>query len=285
MSVAARSGAHPAPEPAGSGNGEVPAARAAGHDQAPPASHIVTELGLRLTDGEGALHGHAQVTPHLCVPGASTLRTSVLATWADVIAGTVVGEALSPRIPLTLDLEIQLYAQARSGVRIGVVARLLKVGRTVVVSETRFHDEASGAPLAVALISFIASPNPRDVFPDGFPRAWGNPALLARPLADRIGGRTVAPGIVEVPRRPDGLNATGAIQGGLVALAAEEAASSLAAGPVVVEAMNVRYLRPISTGPARAVAVGDGRFSVVHITDVGAGKLSTVATVRLTDPA
>ncbi|ADP81885.1 hotdog domain-containing protein [Pseudofrankia inefficax] len=295
MDVAARSGpgAHPAPAsavPASGGSGEVPAARAAAHDEAardeaPPTSHIVTELGLRLTDGEGALHGHAQVTPHLCVPGTSTLRTSVLATWADVIAGTVVGEALSPRIPLTLDLEIQLYAQARSGARIGVAARLLKVGRTVVVSETRFHDEASGAPLAVALISFIASPNPRDVFPEGFPRAWGNPPLLAQPLADRVGGRIVVPGTFEMARRPDGLNATGAIQGGLVSFAAEEAASSLVAGPVVVEAMNVRYFRPISTGPARAVAEGDGRFSVVRITDVGVGKLSTVATVRLTDPA
>jgi acyl-coenzyme A thioesterase PaaI-like protein len=202
MDVAARSGpgAHPAPVPAvpaSGGSGEVPAARAAAHDGAPPTSHIVTELGLRLTGGEGALRGRAQVTPHLCVPGTSTLRTSVLATWADVIAGTVVGEALSPRIPLTLDLEIQLYAQARSGVRIGVVARLLKVGRTVVVSETRFHDEATGAPLAVALVSFIASPNPRDVFPEGL----GQPAA-AGPVSTSATSRTSRVSKASWRRRP-----------------------------------------------------------------------------------
>lgn len=287
MSVAARPGpgSQPAPDSAAAaGAGTVPPARAAGQDGAAPTSHIVTELGLHLTGGDGALHAHAEVSPHVCVPGTSTLRTSVLATWADVLAGTVAGDALNPRIPLTLDLEVQLRAQAHRGDRISAVASLLKVGRTVLVCETRFRDQATGAPVALALVSFIASPNPLHVFPDGFPRTWGTPGALIRPLAERVGARAVAAGTVEVPRRPDGLNASGAIQGGLVAFAAEEAASSLAAGPVVAEALNVRYLRPISTGPARAVAEGDSRFAAVHITDVGAGKLSTVATVRLTAP-
>jgi acyl-coenzyme A thioesterase PaaI-like protein len=87
-------------------------------------------------------------------------------------------------------------------------------------------------------------------------------------------------GVVEVPRRHDGLNATGAIQGGIVALAAEEAASSLADGPVVLDAMNVRYLRPFRVGPARAVATGDAGRAIVHITDAGSGNLGAVVTTR-----
>ncbi len=104
------------------------------------------------------------------------------------------------------------------------------------------------------------------------------------PLADRIGARVLAPGVAEVPRRTDGLNATGAIQGGLVAVAAEEAAMSLVAQPTVPYALNVRYLRQFSIGPCRAVATGDGQASVVRLTDVGNGRIGAIATVRLGDP-
>ena len=43
------------------------------------------------------------------------LRTSVLATWADVVMGTAAGWAIGPRIPLTGDLEVHLLGTARPG--------------------------------------------------------------------------------------------------------------------------------------------------------------------------
>jgi hypothetical protein len=45
--------------------------------------------------------------------------------------------------------------------------------------------------------------------------------------------------------------------------------------------LNLRFLRQFSIGPARAVAEGYGNFVVVHVTDVGAGKLSAIATARV----
>ncbi|MCK9927475.1 hypothetical protein MXD62_09875, partial [Frankia sp. Mgl5] len=60
------------------------------------------------------------------------------------------------------------------------------------------------------------------------------PFRLPVPLAERVGSVVVAPGTVEVPRRADGLNAGGAIQGGLVAFAAEEAATSSTQGPTAL---------------------------------------------------
>jgi acyl-coenzyme A thioesterase PaaI-like protein len=243
---------------------------------------ILAELGLRTAVDGPAVRGRAEVVPELCVPGTSTLRTSVLATWADIVTGSVAGQAMNPRIPLTLDLEVQLQRGAGCGDQVGLEATALKVGRTVVVCETRFWDEASGAPVAVAHASFIASPDPQHVFPSGFPSLVNMDGRLTEPLADRIGSTTVVPGTVEVPRRPDGLNASGAIQGGLVAFAAEEAAMSLVPRPVAVEALNVRYLRPFSIGPARAVAEQhDDHLAVLHITDVGAEKLSALATTRV----
>jgi acyl-coenzyme A thioesterase PaaI-like protein len=248
-----------------------------------PARHIVSELGLRVAADGPDVRGRALVVPQMCVPGSAVLRTSVFVTWADVLTGTVAGNALNPRIPLTLDLEVQLHAGAREGDDIGAVATAVKVGRTVLVCETRFRNERTGDLAALAYVSFIASPDPSHVFPEGFPNLEHIAGRLAEPLAERIGSRTVAPGTVEVPRRPDGLNASGAIQGGIVAFSAEQAAMSLADRPVVAESFTIRYLRPISVGPGRASAQTHGGLAVVRITDAGSGKLTTLATARLVD--
>ncbi|MEX5712976.1 hotdog domain-containing protein [Parafrankia sp. FMc6] len=243
----------------------------------------MSELGLRVAADGLEMHGRAEVVSQMCVPGSSTLRTSVFATWADVLSGAVAGQALNPRIPLTLDLEVQLHDGARQGDQIAAVATAVKIGRTVLVCETRFRNERTGALAALAYVSFIASPDPRHVFPDGFPSLAHISGQLTEPLAERIGSRTVAPGTVEVPRRPDGLNASGAIQGGIVAFAAEEAGISLVGRSVVAEALTVRYLRPIMIGPGRATAEVHGSLAVVRIADAGAGKLTTLATARLVD--
>jgi hypothetical protein len=52
---------------------------------------------------------------------------------------------------------------------------------------------------------------------------------------------------------------------------------------MIAGSLNLRYLRPFSTGPARAVASRDGLTSIVRLTDVGAAKLGAIATVRLAE--
>ena len=68
-----------------------------------------------------------------------------------------------------------------------------------------------------------------------------------------------------MPRRPDGLNAVGAIQGGLAAVALEEAVTSLAPTPATSSSLVVRYLRPVMQGPAVAVAVAAGEVHTVRL--------------------
>lgn len=245
--------------------------------------HIIAELGMRTAFEGGSVAGRADVVPEACVPGTDALRTSVLATWADVVTGYAAGHAVEPRIPLTLDLEVQVLSPPRVGMTVVSRGTVVKLGRTVVVTETPFIDEATGKLLAISFVTFVPSPNPDHVFEGGtFPDQVLTVAPLNEPLAERAGARVVEPGVVEMPRRTDGLNATGAIQGGLVALAAEEAASSLADEPVVLHAFQMRYLRPFSIGPARAEAEGTTELSVVRLTDLGTGKLGATATARAT---
>ncbi len=245
---------------------------------------IVGELGLQYARAGDVVSGRAEAVPEAAVPGTATLRTSVIATWADVIAGAIAGYAINPRIPLTLDLEVQLFGAATAGDVIVGESVAVKVGRTVVVCEASFRRESAEEPFAIALASFIASPNPDHVFEGGFPEFTGEPGRLRQPFAERAGLTVIEPGVAEVPRRLDGLNGTGAIQGGILALAAEEAALSLAVEPATVHSLNMRYLRQFSIGPCRAEATGNGQASIVRLVDEGTGKIGAIATVRLGPP-
>ncbi|SQE00443.1 Thioesterase superfamily protein (fragment) [Parafrankia sp. Ea1.12] len=246
--------------------------------------HIVMELGLGFSVDDGVATGRADVFAELCVPGTTALRTSVLATWADIVTGVLALNLTAPRPALTLDLDVQVVEPAEIGDTISLKARTVKAGRTVAVCETQFRNETSGTLTAVCHTSFVTSPNPDHVFSHGALAGLPEgPFRLPVPLTERVGSVIVAPGTVEVPHRADGLNAGGAIQGGLVALATEEAATSSAQGPTVVTALGIRYLRPFSVGPARAVADRHGEVCLVHLTDAGTGKLGAVATARLAD--
>ena len=173
------------------------------------------------------------------------LRTSVIVTWADVVTGSVAGSMITERIPLTLDLEVQVHEPARLGDRMVIEAAPLKAGRTVAVAEARVRNEDTGAPIAYAIATFFASPNPAHVFPDGFPDLGDMPVgFLPEPVADRAGITIVEPGVAEVPHRGKNLNASNAIQGGIVSLAAEEAVRSLHDEPVVAR----RHQPPLPQG-------------------------------------
>src|SRR6478609_7859954 len=92
---------------------------------------VVSEIGLAGVWEGDVVRGRGEVVPEICIPGTPILRTSVVATWADVVTGAVAGRSITPRIPLTLDLEVQIHQPARLGDRLVIEASALKVGRTV----------------------------------------------------------------------------------------------------------------------------------------------------------
>jgi acyl-coenzyme A thioesterase PaaI-like protein len=103
---------------------------------------------------------------------------------------------------------------------------------------------------------------------------------LSMPLAERAGCERQDPGVAVLPRSEDGLNSANTVNGGLIALAAEEAALSLTLGETLCS-LGLRYLQAVRVGPLVATArVHDG-LGQVELRDSGAeNRLSVTATVR-----
>ncbi|WP_099020606.1 PaaI family thioesterase [Mycolicibacterium palauense] len=113
-------------------------------------------------------------------------------------------------------------------------------------------------------------------------------------LFDQIGYRhTVVSDdevVVELPVAPHAVNTNGGLQGGLLATLVDIAAGQLAirrlppGHSVVTSDLNLRYLRPVTEGAARAVArvvhAGNRTLVVqVEITALPGDRLAAIATV------
>ncbi|WP_216901762.1 hotdog domain-containing protein [Nocardia alni] len=244
--------------------------------------HILLELGFTTKRVGDELHGSAVITPEMHVPGTSRLRTSILATWSDTIAGLLSGLVMHPRVPVTLELDINLYRPAPSTGEVRAVGRTVKAGRSVVVAEIEFS--CDDVPFAFGAASFMAAPNP-DVrvsrpFLIDLPR---NNQRLTMPLAERAQCERRSPGVAVLPRTEEGLNAANTINGGLISLAAEEAVLSLAPGRTLCS-LGLRYLQPARVGPLVATATLREGVGRVELRDSGSdNRMVTLATVRTFD--
>lgn len=243
--------------------------------------HIVSEMGLAVARDGDELHGDAAIVPQLHVPGTEVLRTSVLASWADTLTGLLAVEDVTPRVPVTLGLDVHLYEPPVSLPHVHAVARRVRAGQSVVVAAVDFTD-GDGTPVATSSGLFMVAPNPELTMPVGFDPldALALPrGRLAVPLAERTGCERRAPGVAVLPRSDDGLNASGTVNGGLLALVVEEAVLS-ARPESTLAMMAVRYLRPVRTGPAIATAAQ--RAGVAEVTVVDHGRDDAVAIVATT---
>jgi acyl-coenzyme A thioesterase PaaI-like protein len=242
--------------------------------------HILTELGFGTTRVGDEMHGTASVTPEMHVPGTSHLRTSILATWADNLAGLLAVGVLAPRVPVTLELDVHLYRPAPASGVVRGVGRIAKAGRSVFVASVEFSS-APGELIAVGAGSFMAAPDPAARIRDGL--SADAPPLdrrLAMPFAERAGCERRGPGVAVLPRSEDGLNSSNTVNGGLIALAAEEAVLSLAPGSTLCS-LGLRYLQAVRDGPVVATASLHDGLGQVELRDSGNGdRLSVMATAR-----
>jgi acyl-coenzyme A thioesterase PaaI-like protein len=243
--------------------------------------HLLQELGFVLQRSADELHGSAEVIPAMFVPGTASVRTSILATWTDVVAGLLAADVIGPRVPVTLELDVHLYEQPTGIGAIHAVGRTVKAGRSVVVASVDFTTE-DGRPLAVGSGSFLAAPDQALTLPDDAAVALYSPPprLLDEPLAAAAGCRRTEPGVAVLPRSEGLLNASNTINGGLLTMVAEEAVLSLAPG-TLLSSMGVRFVRPLRQGPAVATARAHAGLGQVEVRDAGAGdRLSALATTR-----
>jgi acyl-coenzyme A thioesterase PaaI-like protein len=245
-----------------------------------PTDTFIADLGFTQRFAGDRTSGEFAVVPELCVPGTSQARAAVLATIADMAAGSISSVATAPRVCMTLDLSVRVLHPAAGTLR--VESRVLKTGRTTTVAETQF---TSGDTLvALSWSTFVASPRPDDVL-EMPPLSFSAPrtSRLRVALEEQVGCRVVAPGVAEVDRVPYVMNPAGTVQGGIIALLAELATESLAVGPApVVTELDVRYLSATRVGPARATASAvAGGVTRVELRDPGNDdRLTAVVLVR-----
>ena len=247
----------------------------------PPRHHLLQELGFVIRPDGDELIGTAAVTPFMHVPGAGCLRTSILATWADMLCGVMAMLALADRVTVTLDLDVHLFRPGPAAGTVTALARPVRAGRSVFVGEVEFAD-ASGSTFGFATGAFMAAPD-TTLTPPRPPRFDLPPrdVPLSMPLADRAGCKRQAPGVAVLPRSEDGLNAARTMHGGLIALAAEESVLSLAAGGTL-SSLTVRYLQPVRVGPAVATSTVADRLGRVALRDGGNDdRLAATATARI----
>ena len=212
------------------------------------AGHFISEMGFTHQVEEGLARGWGWHAPELSVPGTVFPHASVMLTFADILLGLLSGFACAPRISLTVDLRAQvIYAPPFGPIEID--GHLLKTGRTTTVGETTFSEPGADLPFAISFGTFIGSPRPVDVRDSDPARTDELPKMLSltQPFTERLGIRIVEPGVADADHRPDLLNSSDSIQGGVLALIAEVAAQSLATAEggrtFVVDDLDIRYLR------------------------------------------
>ncbi len=248
-----------------------------------PAHHMLLELGLDLwpstESGVDVQRAVGPVLDAMLLPGTEVMRTSVLAVWADTVAGHLVVPQLAPRVPVTLELGVDVYREPVGLHELHIVGRLAKAGNTVLVATVEFTD-VDGGPIAIAHASFMKSPNTElSITTDRLD--WRSPIRMSVPFAERAGCTRDAPGVARLPRRADGGNASNTLNGGLLALVAEEAALS-ATGGHGLSHLALRYLRPVRMGPAVARAEIVGEVANIEVRDEGDGdKLAVLATAHV----
>ncbi len=245
--------------------------------------HVLRDLGWVVSRSGDDQHGAANVYPEMHVPGTHFLRTSILATWADVLAGYLAMEVLSPRVPVTLELDVHLYGSPPAAGTVNGIGRVLKAGRTIFAARIDFTDQMD-APIGFAAASFMAAPDASLTI--AAPGSEPDPAgkQLHEAFADRAGCQRREPGIAVLSSTDESLNASNTLNGGLIALAVEESALSLAPGRFLTS-LALRYLQPVRVGPAVAKAILHGNLAQIEVSDAGnQDRLCVVATAR-TDAA
>jgi uncharacterized protein (TIGR00369 family) len=266
----------------------------------PPPDHILRDLRLSVEHRpDGTSSAWIPVTPHVCNPSGSP-HAGVLAILVDVVGGGLAAVAVRPDWIATADLTLHLVPGAVTG-EIEARGRVVRQGRTTVVVEVVLG-ASDGASLGIATMSFAVLPHrAENLSIDQVERVNRmtmamNGSGLRDAFHDRVQLAVVdaAAGAIELPRTDYVLNSMGAVQGGIVAAAADAAAAAAighACGAAVESVdLQITYLALAKLGPIRTrstVLSATEHFGSAHveIVDTGAGdRLTTVARVVATRP-
>jgi acyl-coenzyme A thioesterase PaaI-like protein len=137
--------------------------------------------------------GRATVQPNLCVPGTAIPRPSMLATYADIAIGFPAAHRFTYPAP-TLDLSMHVF-RTPGVADLAMEAKLVKIGKRVIVGECWFTADGEDDPYAVCVATFFTTANP---LTDGWTTPTSDHPMfsptqpLPEPIADRAGIVVVA---------------------------------------------------------------------------------------------
>jgi acyl-coenzyme A thioesterase PaaI-like protein len=263
-------------------------------DAYPPAQHLLRDLALDVEhQDDGTSAAWLTITPAL-LDDTGAVRAGVLATIVDMVGGGLSAQVASPNWIATADLTLHMVGRATSGVVVATT-RVLRAGRTTVVLEVLLHND--GALVGFATMTFSV-----------LPRREGNPVItfggdvarrtslvlpgsgFTEPVLDALGVEVVdvAGGVVDVPVTDYSRNSLGALQGGVVAIAAEVAAEqalrAACGAPVTVKDMQLTYLALVRSALRTSTEVlhASAEFGSAYIdlVDVG-GESRRTTTARV----
>lgn len=228
----------------------------------PPEHHVLRDLPFSLEAVDGSRsRAHLTVTPEVRAGGG--LSAGPLMTVIDVLAGSLVGRVLAPDWMATAQLSLHLAHPPGTG-EVVAEATVIRAGRTTVVVDVGLHGAGpDGTPFGEAMLTFVRLPR-RDTTIDlsTFEVRYGERSSFAteasgltRPFAEQVGVvvQDAPSGVVRVDVTDYVRNSFGAVNGGVVASVAVEAAraacrSLLGDGAVVADAV-VHYLTQGRVGP------------------------------------
>jgi acyl-coenzyme A thioesterase PaaI-like protein len=240
------------------------------------------ELGFRTRRVGDELHGEAAVTPEMFVPGTDVIRASIVAAWTDMLCGFLVVDLIAPRVPVTLALDVQFYEPPSGLAGIRVAAHRLKAGRAVAVLTVELTSD-DGTPIGMGSATFMPAPDPSLTIgwtTDDLLQDRVVAPLLAVPFAERVGCTRERPGVALLHRNDETINSSRTVNGGLIALAVEEAALSCTPG-ATLSGLDLQFLQPVRVGPAVASAHVRAGLGRVEVRDAGADdRLAVLATTR-----
>ncbi len=245
----------------------------------------LADLGLTIDAVDDQLHGRAEVRSTMWCPGTDVLRTSILAAWADTILGLLAVRVIAPKVPVTLELDVHLFEEIHGTPTVELIGSVAKAGSSVQVFSLDIYS-SPGHRVGFGHSLFIASPDPKLSIPTGdwalkaFAKRRG---VLGEPFAERVGCVRTGIGQATLANDPTLLNSSKTMNGGLLALVVEEAALSASPRPTSLASLQLRFLRPVRTGPAVANADIQAGLGEIELRDTATDAIAILATTRFAE--
>jgi uncharacterized protein (TIGR00369 family) len=263
----------------------------------PPAQHLLRDLGLDVENrDDGTSAAWLTITPAL-LDDTGSVRAGVLATIVDMVGGGLSAQVASPNWIATADLTLHLVGRATSGI-VAASTRVLRAGRTTVVLEVLLRNGDTAIGFATMTFSVLPRRDGNPVITFGADAARLTSLVIPgsgfrAPVLDALGVEVVdaGGGVVDVPVTDYSRNSLGALQGGVVAIAAEVAAEhalrAACGTPVTVKDLQLTYLALVRSSLRTSTQVmhasTDYGSAYVDLVDVGSeSRRTTTARVVAT---